>query len=229
MRAAVIIPTLNEADNLVDLIGQLRNNRDISAIVIVDDGSTDGTVESIKTLAGTRGDLVLIERGKPSGVGSAIREGLRKALEIPNIQRYIQMDADLSHDPRDAPELLGIEADMVIGSRYMEGAAIGRWPTFRRLISLAANSLVRLSLGIEVGDSTSGFRSYNERVARLLCEATSSEGRSFQVEATWLVLKEGLSIMEVPIRFEDRKRGRSKLDPIKESFALLLFLLKHMI
>lgn len=227
MRAAVIIPTLNEADNLIDLIGQLRSNQDISKIVIVDDGSQDGTIESIKTLAGTCGDLVLIQRSKPMGIGSAIREGLRKALEIPDIQRYVQMDADLSHDPRDATKLLGMEADMIIGSRYITGATTGERSRFRWMISLTANSLARSFLGIDVSDSTSGFRSYNERVARLLSERTSSDGRSFQVEATWLVLKEGLSVKEVPIRFEDRKRGRSKLDPIKEPFALLLFLLKH--
>jgi dolichol-phosphate mannosyltransferase len=199
----------------------------VFAIIFVDDGSTDGTIELIDELALNHRNITLIKRKEERGIGSAIRTGLKRALEFPDVEKFVQMDGDLSHDPNDLPLLLKGQADMVIGSRYVIGARATAWRFSRRMISSLANSSVHLLLGIRIRDCTSGYRSYDRDVAKLLSEKTKTNGYSFQVESIWLVQTRGKSIAEVPIRFEDRKYGESKLDLIREPIRLMWFLLRH--
>ncbi len=227
MKAAVIIPTLNEVETVGKLIEELEAMRQVFAIIFVDDGSTDGTAESIRELASRHSNIILMERKGQRGIGSAIRTGLRRALELPEVETFVQMDADLSHDPRDLPKLLDGEVDMVVGSRYAKGGRAQGWLFSRRVLSFVANSLARLLLGIQIQDCTSGYRSYNRAVATLLSGKTKANGYSFQVESVYMVQEQKKSIVEVPIRFEDRKYGKSKLDPVREPLTLIWSLLEH--
>jgi glycosyltransferase involved in cell wall biosynthesis len=213
-RTLVIVPTYDERDNLREVVTRtLAAMHDID-ILIVDDASPDGTGALALELAAGEPRINVIERQKKRGLGTAYVLGFGWALER-GYGAVVEMDADLSHDPGDLPRLLEAldDADLAIGSRYVEGGHVSNWGAVRRALSAAANLYARVWLGYRVRDSTSGFRAY--RRDTLMDEDLSSirsEGYAFQIEMTRRVARAGGRIVEVPITFVERASGRSKLN-----------------
>lgn len=213
-RALVVVPTYNERDNVDDIVHRLFDATGDSAhLLVVDDGSPDGTAERVKHLAAERDDIFLFARAGKLGLGTAYIAGFTWGLG----QGYwamVEMDADLSHDPADVPRLLAAleGADLVIGSRYVPGGAVENWGLVRRLLSHYANVYVRLLLRLGVKDATAGFRAYRaEILPGLDLGSVNSEGYGFQVEMTRRLVRRGGRVKEVPIIFLDRAAGISKM------------------
>lgn len=209
----VVIPTYNERENLEALaIAVLSHGY---RILIVDDGSPDGTGAIADELARSHQLVGVLHRSTKQGLGPAYAVGFRQALA--NEARVIcEMDADFSHDPADLPRLVDSVAsggaDLAIGSRYVPGGATPDWPMHRRILSQGGNLYARLMLKLPVRDATAGFRAYRaERLAELDAESCQSSGYGFQVELAWRATANGLRIVEVPIVFRDRVYGESKM------------------
>ncbi len=211
--ALVVVPTFNERDNLPVLIDGLLRIPDLS-VLVVDDGSPDGTGEIADALAGEHSNRisVLHRTGRP-GLGLSYIDGLRQAIAT-GVPLICQMDADLSHNPAELPRLLAAadHADMVIGSRYVEGGRIENWPLHRRLLSAFANTYIRAITGLNVRDATSGFRCWRrEALERIPLDRILSDSYAFLVELAWEATSRGAQITEVPITFVERRQGVSKL------------------
>jgi len=160
------------------------------------------------------GSIVLVERGEKLGLGSALLEGFRTALGlIPKPEFIVTMDGDLSHDPRELPSLVGScgVGGVVIGSRYVEGGAVEGWGLHRRVVSRVANFLARRFVGLTVRDCTSGFRCYHSDVVRGVIDDLGCLGYDVQIDVLFETIHKGFAVMEVPIRFSDRRVGKSKL------------------
>ena len=211
-RICVIIPTYNEAGTIGELLERLESLGLELQVVVVDDGSTDGTIRIVEEASRRYGNIILVERGAKLGLGSALRDGLRKGLEL-GAELLVTMDADLSHDPLELPKLVGEGAPhrIVLGSRYVEGGCIVGWGLYRRLVSWGANFLTRLLTGVPSRDSTTGFRCYGAEVMRAVLPHVRGIGYEFQVEVLSVAQRMGFEIVEVPITFVDRRMGRSKL------------------
>ncbi|RLG86533.1 MAG: hypothetical protein DRO18_04290 [Thermoprotei archaeon] len=212
-RFCVVIPTYNEASTIAKVIRGVEE-AGASWVVIVDDGSRDGTIEIVKDLMKEYGNIVRVERGRKLGIGSALREGMAKALTLePKPDAIVTMDADLSHNPSEVPKLVeACRPDViVIGSRYVKGGAISEWGLHRRLVSSMANGIARSILGVTVRDATSGFRCYGREVAEKLVNEELDSGFFFQVEALFKAMKMGFKAVEVPVTFVGRTGGKSKL------------------
>jgi len=211
----VVIATYNERANMEQLLPALLALPEGVSVVVVDDNSPDGTGEAVAEIAEARpGRIELIRRPGKLGYGSAFVAGLQRALEG-DAQSIVSMDADFSHDPQSLPELLrGLEdSDLVIGSRYLGGIRILNWSLWRLLLSLGANRYVRFLLRFDVGDCTRGYRAYPREVLRQIdFERVGSNGYSFLVEILEAALSAGYRAAEVPIVYEDRQRGESKMD-----------------
>jgi len=224
----VVIPTYNEREHIVPLLEQVGVVLPDAAILVIDDGSPDGTGELVEAVGQQNPRIRLLQRHTRQGLGSAYRTGFDTALTGP-YQYILQLDADLSHDPRDLARLLEAAeagADVVIGSRYVQGSVVVEWPPGRRLLSRSANWLVRCVLGHTVGDCTSGFRCFRRAaLQRLVQTGLRSRGFSLQVEVVHAALCSGLVVREVPIRFVGRQQGRSKLG-WREMSAWLWFILR---
>ena len=212
--ALVIVPTYNERDNIGTVVERLfAAVHGSTHLLVVDDGSPDGTAERVKALAAERADIHLIERSGKLGLRSAYVTGVKWGLER-NYWAIVEMDADLSHDPACVPALLKAldEADLAIGSRYVTGGSVENWGRFRRLLSRYANTYARLWLGHGVRDSTAGFRAYRaEALRRVDLETLRSEGYAFQIEMTRRIHRAGGRMQEVPITFIERASGKSKM------------------
>jgi dolichol-phosphate mannosyltransferase len=212
----VVVPTYDEVGNLPTLVTALDRVVDTTGaeVLVVDDGSPDGTGAMVSLLAVNRWWLHLVERERPMGLGSAYRAGFRWALDR-GFARVGEMDADLSHDPVVIPSLLErLEegADLAVGSRYVPGGGSEGWPLSRRLLSKGANRFARTLLRLSTHDVTSGFRIYSRRALELMLEVgTHCDGYGFQVEGVYLVERAGGRVDEVPIRFHDRLYGSSKM------------------
>lgn len=208
---SIVVPTYNERQNLPRLVAAIA--QDVPwpyEIIVVDDSSPDGTADLARDLAKTH-PVRLLSRPAKSGLGSAYRDGF--ALAEGDV--IFEMDADLSHDPRHIPALVQAVlegADISIGSRYVDGGRVVGWSTYRKLVSGVGNLLARISLTVGVRDVTSGFRCYSRAAAGVVQEA-KSDGYAFQVEALHLAKGRGLRLAEVPITFENRTVGKSKLGP----------------
>jgi len=210
----VTVPTLDEADNLDALISRLRAAVDGVHILIVDDGSTDGTADKAEALGAEVGGIEVLRRPKKMGLGSAYRAGhaigLARGYDV-----MVQIDADLSHDPAALPDLLAaVErgADLAIGSRYVPGGSVPNWPKRRLWLSVWGNRYAGFVLGMPVRDSTAGYRAYRASILRAMdFESTHSTGYAFQIEMTYRARGAGGRIDEVPIAFTDRVRGTSKM------------------
>jgi len=226
-RTAVIVPTVNEAQTIAGLIGELLDLGERVHIYVVDDGSSDGTVQKVERLARSSGSVTLFARTERKGLGDALRFGMRQALSDPESDPLVTMDGDLSHSPLELPGILRTGADLTVGSRYVGGGEIEGWSSFRRAMSLSANWLARLCLGIKTRDATSGFRAYSRRASELVVSRSTSDGFQFQVEAVWLAERTGLIVREAPIRFRERKLGWSKLATAREVMSMLAFLISH--
>ncbi len=227
----VVIPTYNEADNLPLMAAELwaLNIAGLS-ILVVDDNSPDGTGQVAEELARQRpGALEVLHRKRKEGLGAAYVAGFSHALRR-NVGTIIQMDCDFSHSPEHIPEMLQElrHYDVVVGSRYVNGGQIDeRWETGRYLLSWWANAIyTRLLLNLRVKDATAGFKCWRADVLRAIdLDGISSHGYSFQFEMAYIVEKLGYRVKEIPIYFEDRRIGRSKLTiPIKVEAALRTWL-----
>jgi dolichol-phosphate mannosyltransferase len=213
MRPLVIVPTYNERDNL-PLIARALLDIPGLRVLVVDDASPDGTGRIADAIAAVSGGRILVRhRSGPRGLGLSYIDGMRRALHG-DATHICQMDADLSHDPRDVPRLLAEadRADLVIGSRYVAGGRIENWPMHRVLLSGFANRYVRAVTGIRVSDCTSGFRCWRrEALERVPLDRIGSDGYAFLVELVWEAVAAGCSVAEVPITFVERRQGASKL------------------
>ncbi len=214
MRTLVVIPTYNEAENILPLIKQVIAHRNDLDVLVVDDASPDGTSDLVAEAKTTQAHLHLIRREAKLGLGGAYLAGFHYGIE----HRYdlvVTMDGDFSHHPRYIPALLDAAArsDLAIGSRYIPGGGIVNWPIHRRLLSAFANLYVRSLLRLPVRDCTSGFRGYRlEVLERVDIDAVRASGYSFLEEMVWRVHHAGFRIREFPIVFEDRHRGVSKIN-----------------
>ncbi len=213
-QALIIIPTYNEAENLSTLLPAIRRAAPDAHILIADDGSPDGTADLAERLLADSPSSHVLRRTGPRGYGRACLDGFRYALE----QRYayiLTMDADLSHDPANLPQLLeALEAggDMVIGSRYCNGISVVNWPLRRVILSVFANAYVRAILRLPVSDCTSGYRGYRARALRAAnLSRVVSDGYAFLVEIATRIHRAGLTLREVPIIFVERRAGQSKM------------------
>ena len=213
MRSLIVIPTYNELENLASLTSEIHKVVPAADILIIDDNSPDGTGKLADQLVVRNSQISVLHRPGKLGYGTAYVQGFNYAIDR-GYEAVVQMDADCSHDPECLPELLrGIEeADIVIGSRYVEGGSTPDWPWQRKLISFGGNSFARLMLGIPVHDCTSGFRCYRtEALGSLDWNSIRSKGYAFQIETAYLLWKRGYHILEVPISFSDRRMGTSKI------------------
>ena len=182
-------------------------------ILFVDDNSPDGTGEVIDSLAEKNERVHCLHRTKKEGLGRAYVAGFKKALEL-GADDVIQMDCDFSHNPKDIARLLAVNADLVIGSRYVKGGSTPGWPFKRRLISRAGGVFIRTVTGMPIADPTGGFKRWRRAaLEKMDLPSVESSGYSFQLEMNHRAWKRGLEIAETPISFTDRERGYSKITP----------------
>ena len=225
MRVLVVIPTYNESENIDTVLRRIRAALPDGGVLVVDDGSPDGTADMAEKLGHELGGIDVLRRSAKSGLGSAYRAGFAWGLER-GWEALIEMDADLSHEPEALPSLiapLSDGVDLVIGSRYVPGGSIPNWRWHRRLLSRGANIYAAVLLGLHVTDSTSGFRAYRaDALRRIDLGAVRADGYGFQIEMVHRVLGQGGRVTEVPIRFVDRVVGKSKMSMNIVIEALLL-------
>ena len=212
----IIIPTFNESKTMNVLLESINNNKELVQIrlIIVDDGSTDGTLEIIQDLSKKYGNITLIERGMKKGFGTAIRDGFKCALGLtPFPDLIITMDGDLSHNPDQLIKLTKTwkRNSIVVGSRYIKGGEINNWGIYRKILSWGANFLSRVFINIPVSDSTSGYRCYGVLAVKEILPNLESEGFEIQIEILSEAKRLGYSIHEEPIIFWNRTEGESKL------------------
>ncbi len=222
----VIIPTYNEIDNIEEFIIQI-SNFDIS-VLIVDDNSPDGTGKVVKDMSKINKKINLMKRNEKLGLGSAYRDGFKWGLDK-GYSYLLEMDADFSHRFEDLVKILeaSFSADMIIGSRYIEeGGSIG-WDTRRKMLSSFANKLSKFLLKTKINDMTSGFRCYsNKALTEISYATTKSDGYAFQIEMSARAVQKQLSIKEVPIIFNERRLGNSKMSK-KIVYEAFLYLVKN--
>ena len=217
LRALVILPSYNEAENAVPLARDVLSRDEALEVLVVDDHSPDGTAALVAEASRSEPRLHLIEREGKLGLGTAYLAGFDYALER-DYTHVLTMDCDYSHHPRYLPAILEAarKHDLVIGSRYVPGGGITNWPLRRRILSRFANLYTRLLLRLPVHDCTAGFRCYAREV--LECVDTSSirsSGYAFLEEMVMRVHRGGFTIREIPIVFEDRTRGASKINHVE--------------
>lgn len=214
-KTLVIIPTYNEVENLPLIVERVLDTPDEVDILVVDDNSPDGTGDKADELAAEHEEVNVLHRAGKEGLLAAYRDGFRWALER-EYAVICQMDADGSHAPEELSRLLEeIEggADLVIGSRYVEGGEVKNWPKSRYALSKVGNEYISVALDTEVKDMTAGYRAFKREVLEELdLDALSDKGYIFQVEIAHRADQAGFDVREVPITFEDRKLGESKLD-----------------
>ncbi|MGE0138900.1 MAG: polyprenol monophosphomannose synthase [Ilumatobacteraceae bacterium] len=226
-RVTVVVPTYNETDNIETLVRAVRHVLADARIVVVDDGSPDGTAEHAARLADELGNIDVVRRERKEGLGAAYRFGLRRAIEG-GAEICVQMDADLSHDASVLPALVAIVehgADVAIGSRYVPGGITLNWPRRRRWVSRWGNRYAAGILGLAINDVTSGYRAYRaEALERMELDTVTAEGYGFQVEMTYRIVRLGGRVVEFPITFRDRMEGESKFSGsiIREAFGLVV-------
>lgn len=212
--ALVIIPTYNERDNLGPISEAVLKADARVDILVVDDNSPDGTGQLADELAAKEPRIKVLHREKKQGLGRAYLHAFRWALEH-GYQYVIEMDADFSHDPRYLPKLIDTAmsgADIALGSRYVEGGGTVNWGVSRQLISQGGSLYARTILGVKIRDLTGGFKCFNRRVLESIdLDAVQSSGYAFQIELTYRALKKGFTVKEIPIVFEDRRVGQSKM------------------
>ena len=214
-RTLVVVPTYNERENLPALAAELMALRPPVDVLVVDDGSPDGTGALAEEVARRHPRVKLLQRGGKRGLGTAYLDGFRAGLR----QGYgllMSMDCDFSHPPRYVPALLrrAASADLVIGSRYVPGGGTQGWPLRRRILSRTANTLVKVLLGIRTHDASAGFRCYRrEALERIGLDTLRSKGYSILEEMVYRCHRAGLRVAEVPILFVDRRRGQTKISP----------------
>jgi dolichol-phosphate mannosyltransferase len=213
-RVTVVIPTYNEVENL-PLIAEAVADLGYR-LLIVDDGSPDGTGDLADRLARDSTHVSVLHRPSKQGLGPAYGQAFGHLIESGQTDCIVQMDADFSHDPAAIPSLVeavDAGADLAIGSRYVPGGSMPDWPLPRRLISRGGNVYAGILLGLRIKDATAGFRCWRTTsLQRLAFANAEASGYGFQVEMAWMAQRAGMSIVEVPIMFRDRTRGSSKMN-----------------
>jgi dolichol-phosphate mannosyltransferase len=212
--ALVIVPTFNEIESLEPIIGRLRAAAPGADILIVDDASPDGTGDLADRIALRDSVVSVLHHGPKKGLGVAYLAGFEYGLAR-EYQHVVEIDADGSHDPAELPAMLALSAagaDLVIGSRRVPGGAVANWPWFRRAISAAANGYARFMLRSKIHDLTAGYRVLGATALRSLdLRNISSQGYCFQIELAWRLERAGAVVVEHPITFVERTKGRSKM------------------
>lgn len=214
MKKIVVIPTYNEAENIISLIEELHKVVDDLHILVVDDNSPDGTAVLVKSLMAVDNRIHIIERPVKNGLGTAYCKGFAWALEN-GFDVILEMDADFSHNPDVIPNMIKeIENyDLVIGSRYITGVNVVNWPLSRLILSYGANLYTRIITGMPVKDATGGFKCFRAEVLRKIdLTKVKSNGYGFQIEMNFRLWKKGARIKEIPIIFIDRRSGVSKMN-----------------
>jgi dolichol-phosphate mannosyltransferase len=210
----VVIPTYNEAPNLLAILDRVRSAVPGADVLVVDDGSPDGTGRLADERAAADGHVHVLHRSAKAGLGAAYVAGFRWGLAR-DYDALVEMDADGSHAPEQLPDLLAKlnTADLVLGSRWVPGGSVVDWPRRRELLSRGGNAYARVLLGLPVRDATGGFRAYRRAVLDSLDLADiSSQGYCFQVDLVLRAVRGGFTVTEVPIRFVERAAGASKMD-----------------
>ncbi|WP_234784910.1 polyprenol monophosphomannose synthase [Mycolicibacterium thermoresistibile] len=210
-----MIPTYNERDNLPLIVDRVHRACPGVHVLIVDDGSPDGTGELADELALADPDRVhVMHRASKAGLGAAYLAGFRWGLNR-QYSVLVEMDADGSHAPEELHRLLDAVdagADLAIGSRYVDGGQVRNWPRRRLLLSRTANTYSRLLLGVDIRDITAGYRAYRREVLEKIdLDAVDSKGYCFQIDLTWRAINHGFKVVEVPITFTERELGQSKM------------------
>ena len=215
--AWLILPTYNEAENVGPIVRAARAQlRDADRILVVDDNSPDGTGAIADELAGEVPGVEVLHRPGKQGLGRAYLAGFAHALDR-GAELVLEMDADFSHDPADLPRLIDAAenggADLVLGSRYVEGGSVSDWGLLRRLVSRGGSWYARHVLGVTVRDLTGGFKCFRRSVLEALdLDAVHADGYGFQIELTYRTIRAGFRVVEIPIVFRDRRVGESKMN-----------------
>jgi glycosyltransferase involved in cell wall biosynthesis len=215
VKPLIVLPTYNEAENILEVLERVRESVPEGDVLVVDDGSPDGTADMAEQWAREHGGgVTVLRRPGKAGLGSAYRAGFAQGLAL-GYDALVEMDSDLSHDPAALPALISAVdngADLAIGSRYVPGGAIPAWPKHREYLSRGGNRYAALMLGLQVRDATAGFRCYSAgMLSRIDLDSISADGYGFQIEMAYAVARRGGRIVEVPISFTDRVRGTSKM------------------
>jgi dolichol-phosphate mannosyltransferase len=217
--AWLILPTYNEAENLERIVRaalpRLAEASPEHHVLVVDDGSPDGTGEIADRLAAEFQAVEVLHRTAKEGLGRAYLAGFAHAVER-GAELLLEMDADFSHDPADLPRLIHAadDADLVLGSRYVRGGGVTDWGVFRRALSRGGSFYARMILGVPVRDLTGGFKCFRRATLEGIDFAnTHADGYGFQIELTYRAIKAGFRVREIPITFRERQRGQSKMSP----------------
>ena len=214
MRVLVVLPTYNEAENVVEVITRIRRAMPSAEVLVADDNSPDGTADLAEQVGRGSGGVHVLRRPVKEGLGPAYKAGFAWAIDR-GYDIVVQMDADLSHDPASVPDLVaGVEAggDYVIGARYVPGGAIPEWPWHRRALSRWGNRYARFMLRLSGHDATTGFRAIRTDVLkRIDYEGVRADGYGFLIEMLYRLERSGSAGGEIPIVFRDRERGKSKM------------------
>ena len=215
-RAVVCVPTYNERENLEPLVRALGHVLDTTRdrVLVIDDSSPDGTGELADRLAVELPWVDVLHRPAKEGIGRAYLAGFAHALAS-GAELVLEMDCDFSHEPRDVPRLIATcegEADLVLGSRWVEGGGTENWGVVRRFVSRGGSLYARLVLGVGIRDLTGGFKCFRRRVLETIdLDAIAARGYGFQIEGTYRALRAGFRVVEIPITFVDRRVGESKM------------------
>jgi dolichol-phosphate mannosyltransferase len=224
-RILVVIPTYNESENIPRLIPQVLEQSEGIEVLVVDDGSPDGTGDIVRRMGEKDPRVHLLERSAKMGLGTAYVAGFRYAL-AGNYDFVFEMDADFSHNPNEIPAFLARarDADLVVGSRYTNGVRVLNWPMQRLLLSWTANVWTRFWTGLPLNDATGGFKCYRIEVLRgINLDSIRSNGYAFQIEMSYMAWRKGFRLGEIPIVFLDRLAGKSKMSKhiVYEAFFML--------
>lgn len=214
MKSLVIVPTFNEADNIRELVPRVLEQDPGLEILVVDDNSTDGTGDIVEDLRRDEPRLHILHRPRKLGLGTAYVAGFRYALEH-DYEYVFEMDADFSHDPDSIPAFLEAiqDADLVVGSRYLNGVTVVNWPLTRLILSYGANMYTRLITWMPIKDATGGFKCFRRStLERLDLTRVNSDGYGFQIEMNFKAWRKGMRVREIPILFVDRRVGISKMN-----------------
>jgi dolichol-phosphate mannosyltransferase len=223
----VVIPTYNEREVLGEIVPAVRAAVPEAFVQIVDDDSPDGTGALADGLAAADPQVEVLHRPSKQGLGAAYLDAFRRALASPRgYGRIVQMDSDFSHDPRDVPRLLKAVdegADVAVGSRYVAGGGTENWGLGRRLISRGGGTYARLVLGVGIRDLTAGFKAWRSDTLRGIdLDAVTARGYGFQIEMSYRAVAAGFRVVEIPIRFVDRRVGQSKMSGLIVTEAMTM-------
>jgi len=214
VKPLVVVPTYNESMNIDAMLRAIRRHAPQAAILVVDDGSPDGTADLAEAVEVELGSIHVLRRHEKAGLGSAYRAGFEWGMRE-GFDAFVEIDADFSHDPSALPEMFAAAdagADVVIGSRYVPGGQIPEWSWYRKLLSRSGNRYASMMLRLKVADATAGYRVYRgSLLERIDYSTVRADGYGFQIEMTYRSRLAGAAITEVPISFVDRERGQSKM------------------